>query len=280
MKVGSVCSVFRDAQTTNNALAISDVKFLDAVRHELSSNRYYYTQDLKYRGSDLYLTSDWFRSDGLKQSMDRKPEMLVKTDGDLRLMLQCLDAEAKRQLRIPAEFASTMYFNNETAYRSMSESGFLFIKLEYSTGFFNKLCQSLKAEELGYGDYRVIIHVKGIYIGPHGQGSKLASLQLRIHQIQYCPVVIQCLFSSSIVSPSIVPQALGSGGNVTVPPTPQPGQVAAPFSTATAGGGAKKSGRRPTKLQLQRQNTTTDLDKVAGINAGDFFSNLDLEMTQ
>ena len=91
----------------------------------MSVNRFFYTQDLKYKNSDLYLTSDWFRSEGIKVGLDNKYEMLYKYDGPLRDSLKLLDAEALNQLKIPLEFVGTAYFSNETAYRSLPNSCFL-----------------------------------------------------------------------------------------------------------------------------------------------------------
>ena len=41
--------------------------------------------------------------------------------------------------------------------------------------------------ELGYGAYKVILQVSGIYIGPHGSSEEKASLQLRVKQVMFDP---------------------------------------------------------------------------------------------
>ena len=111
----------------------------------------------------------------------------------------------------------------------------IYVKLNHDTMFFNKLCMTIKKEDLSYGEYRVILHVKGLYIGIHGQGPKLASLQFRICQVQFNPIAIQCLFNA----PTLPPQNMAA---MNPPETPQPGQT-------------KKLTRRP---KLQRQNAVIE----------------------
>ena len=244
------------------------------MRRDLSCNRCYYIQNLKYDGGDLFLTTNWFKSEGVKDGIDKKAEMLFLSEGAVRDALKLLDEKALEQLKLPSEFIGCAYFSNATAYRRVPETTFMYAKLDQNVGVFSKTCQPLKLEDLSYGEYRIILHVKGIYIGPHGQGSKLASLQMRIHQIQFSPLTIQCMFTSSLLVGNhavVLPSS-----NQSVPPaTPQPGQTAPPFPTPNA---PKKPGRRPTKLQLQRQQTV-QAEKPASVTC-DFFDNLDLDACQ
>ena len=212
------------------------VKFDPPQRQDLiNAGRHYYTQNLNYNGRDLLFTTDWFKSEGIRYGLDKKPEMLVSISPTFHKVFKFIEDESIRQLKIPPEFQINQ--SNENVFKRLPQLNRIYAKLNRDTTFYNKYCNPLKREDLSYGEYRVVIQVKGLYIGPHGQANKLASLQLRICQIQFSPLTVQCLFNMG--NPLIAqPQ------NVTAmnpPDTPQPGQT--------------KKLRRP---KLQRQNAVVE----------------------
>ena len=244
------------------ALNAKLLKFDPLERHELNSvNRHYYTQRLQYNDNDLMLQVDWFKSEGIRHGFDKKPEMLIPVSQVFNKNLKLVEDEAIRQLKLPADLQNSL--SNENAFKHLPLLKYVYAKLNRDTVVFNKYCTVLKKEALTYGEYRVILHVKGLYIGPHGQANKLASLQLRICQIQFCPIIVECLFNTPLAP-------VGQSQNTTVmnpPQTPQPGQ--------------SKKLKRPTKLQRQNaviEKPIRQIDQrpVEQFPA-DFFSDLDFD---
>lgn len=240
-----------------DTLNFSEVTFEEPTHHELPLvGRHYYTQALKYKGSDLLLTSDWFRSDGIKYSMDKKPELLVKVFPSTNFIFKSIENLAIQSMKLPNEYQHTGPI--EPIFKRMPDLTNRYVKLNYDAAIFNKMRIPIKKEELAYGDYRVMLHVKGIYIGTHGYGGKLASLQVRICQVQFIPVTIQCLFPCfSATQPGVASQDK-------VPEAPQP-DITANLIT--------KKTRRP---RLQRQNAMTEnrQQKLQTLPA-EFFADLD-----
>ena len=220
------------------------------------------------------ISTDWFRSDGIKSSLDKKPEMMYTVAGHVRDILNGIEAEAVRQLKVPADLIQQHNLDpasvtSESLYRPLYKSDHLFSKLSPDCSFFNNRRQLIKREELGHGEYRVVLLITGIYIGSHAQSDKLASLHMRISQIQYQPVNITCLLGQM--------PGLLSGLACPQPSTqsfPQTLQVQQQQQQQTT-----KKGRRQNKPQLQRQNAMVEVQKAAPtteVLPNDFFANLDI----
>lgn len=94
-------------------------------------------------------------------------------------------------LKIPTEFQNN--FSNETIFKFLPDWTNLYIKLDHNTMYFDKHCKPVKESSLQMGDFRAMIQIKGLYIDYHAEG-KLASLQLRICQLQNLPKVPTCMF--------------------------------------------------------------------------------------
>ena len=73
-----------------------------------------------------------------------------------------------------------------------------YMTIEPEAPVFNMQRERQTNVELGEGEYRCMVHVRGVYIGAHGSLPKFASLQLRIVQVMYTPRSIRggniCLF--------------------------------------------------------------------------------------
>ena len=216
--------------------------FEPPVRHELqSADRFYYTQALKVNGQNFYASSDWFTCNGIQEGFDKKKELLVPFQKELATQLKNIESFAIAEgLKVPVEFQSMQ--SSADIFKRQPDRDSLYIKLDYDVAGFDKMCKPLALENMVFGDYRVIIHFKGLYIGNHPGSGKLASVQLRISQIQYVPRFVPCLFASI---PSLPPSEKSAPVTVfnSVPETPQPGSSVA--------GLAAKKGRKP---KLQRQN--------------------------
>ena len=176
--------------------------FKAATVHELQSlGKSYHLQRLVMdNDQDVLLTSDWFRSDGIKTGMNNRPEMLFKAVGPVRDILNSIESEACRQLKIPQSLIRERGISHKTPmanmYRPLNQMDYLFARIHRDCVIFNTRHQVIRKEECGFGEYRVLVHVTGIYIGDHAQDSKLASLQLRITQIQFREVSTVCLMEA------------------------------------------------------------------------------------
>ena len=221
-----------------------DLKFEDLQYKELAGlNRHYYMQNLKHQDKDLYIQTDWFTGNGVKEAFDNKKEMLVSLTPTFHSFLKGIEEVAIRNgLKLPVEFQTGHAVAD--IFKRLPEQSNLFIKLNYDASCFNQNGQVVKMESLSHGDYRAVVHVKGLYIGHHPAG-KLVSLQLRIVQIQFVPRQPLCLFVP-IPAPALQNESHDKHTVVHVPETPQPGIESAPLVPTPA-----KKGRRSTKAQKQ-----------------------------
>ena len=179
----------------------SDIKFEEPVCHPiLSLGRHYYTQALKCKGNDLLLTSECFLSHGVScNHMDNKPEIKVKNCQGIVNVLHAIEETAMKQLKLPSEYQHTGAI--QPIFKRLPTSSNLFFKLSHDAVFFDKNKNMIQPVNAGYGNYRVILKVVGIYIGPHGNTEKLASLQVRIIQLQYDNANPQCFFDLMVPIP-------------------------------------------------------------------------------
>ena len=226
-------------------------------------NRVYYTQNIKYQGQELLLSTDWFNSNGIKDTVDRKNEILVPLPSNYMSLLKVIENLAiNGGLVIPSEFQVNV--SNDAIFKHTPALPRLYIKLHHEATFFDQNCRPLKLKDLAMGDFRAMIHVKGLYIGHHPSG-KLASLQLRVMQLQNIPRIKPCMFSP-VVASSL--NLYNNSPNTLVPPqTPQPGAEPAPLT---------KKGRKP---KLKRQNAISEAkiqQRRTDTLPSDFFNDLDL----
>ena len=222
--------------------------------------------------------------------------MMYKVAGSVRNILNVVEVEAVRQLKVPPEFIQQHNLDpasvtNESLYRPLYKSDHLYSKLAPDCSFFNNRRQLIKKEELGYGEYRVVIAVSGLYIGSHAQEDKLASLHMRITQIQYRPVNVTCLLDPipGLIYHNITQPLVQPFPQDTPLPQQQQQQQQQQQSQPT---NTTKKGRRKQQLQrqnltvdvqkaaeLQRQNAMTDMQKAAAaaeVYSNDFFADLDI----
>ena len=235
------------------------------MRNDLQSlGRHYFTQSLKMNDQDVMLMTDWFYSKGIsKSTMDNKDEILIPLGHNIVKFLRNIeDLAISKGLKLPSEFQNDL--PKDQIFKRLPARTSLYVKCAYDMSCFDKTCKSLKREAVQAGEFRAMIHVKGLYIGSHSNG-KLASLQLRVSQIQNVPRNEPCLFNFAIPPlmgvgvPSALPKPIESNP---VPPTPAPG----------------KKLRKP-KLQRQNAISTTDemqSNVVQGITQ-DFFDNIDFD---
>ena len=180
---------------------VSNVKFEAPIRHELrESGRFYYTQNLKCQGQDLVVPSEWFTSNGLKDGLDiNKKELLVPISNDLRQTLTNIETVAINEgLRMPAEITGHQRVSNVEVFKHLplAQREKLFLKLNHDVVCFDKQRKPIAFDKMQAGEFRVMILIKGLYIGHHpANDGKLASLQLRIAQIQNIPKIVHCLFN-------------------------------------------------------------------------------------
>ena len=234
------------------------------VRNDLQSlNRHYFTQALKVNQQDVMLMTDWFYSKGVsKSTLDNKDEILIPLGETFMVFLRNIEEIAiNNGLQLPSEFQTDL--SKEQIFKRLPNRTSLYVKCAFDMTCFDKKCKSINREALQAGEFRAMIHIKGLYIGAHSNG-KLVSLQMRVCQIQNVARNEPCLFNYAIPPlmgvgvPSALPKPIESNP---VPPTPAP---------------AKKT-RKP---KLQRQNAVAPDEMQSRVGAGitqDFFDNLDFD---
>ena len=273
------------------------IHFSDPIAQTIESNgKKYYMQTVTNDGKDVFICSDWFRSEGIKPGFDKKPELLFKTVGKVRDVLNVIEHEAVRQLRMPPELVSNLSLTEsqldvKTIYKPVHSGDVMYAKLHRDCSFFNLKREVIKKTDLEYGEYRVVIHVKGLYIGNHPEKGVTASLHIRIFQIQYRELNVQCLFdlTSGIVSS---PLSQSNAQNIpTDAPTPifqssyPPPPTEQPLTTNTKktqqpSTTNKKNGRGKSKAGLMRQNGTATVEALQQVPMealpNDFFADLNV----
>lgn len=231
-------SACRSVQTSTTILNANDIRFEAPVAHELSHNQHaYYLQNIKFQGKDLLLTTDWFDSTGVKESFEWKKEIQTSLSPDVvNLIRKIEDFAINGGLVLPKEFESQL--GNADIFKRLPANGPLHVRVHHNAQFFDQNCVLKKAQDMGFGKYRAIIHVKAIYIGH--TTSKVAQLQLRVMQLQHIPQVPCCLFAP-----------VSKAEENRVPQNQSTDSVKPDVSQTTL----KKGSRKP---KLQRQNTTID----------------------
>ena len=73
-----------------------------------------------------------------------------------------VEDEAIRQLKIPADLQNSQ--SNENVFKRLPAMQYVYAKMNRDAVFFNKYCTVIKREDLNYGEYRVILQVKGLYL--------------------------------------------------------------------------------------------------------------------
>lgn len=252
--------------------------FGDPIQVDLQSlGKSYYLQHLSTENNahNVLITSDWFRSEGIKSGCNNRAEMLFKTSGVVRHYLNAIEAAAVQQLKIPVNLLQEHGISNEcpipNLYRPLNQTENLYAKLERDCPIFDSRRQTIKKEDTGFGEYRVLLHVKGLYLGPHSSPGKLASLQMRISQIQYREVNVTCLLEPMAGLCRNQMQTMSAPSPIATSTPNKPPQVPAP--------NAPKKGRQRQKPALQRQNALSEsqiLTQALDNGSSDFFADMDV----
>ena len=75
-------------------------------------------------------------------------------------MYKAVEDEAVHCLKLPPKFQLQQL--NEEAFRRLPTLSKVYAKFNLDVTFFDKQSRPIKQEDLGHGDYRVILHVKRI----------------------------------------------------------------------------------------------------------------------
>ena len=236
-------------QTTNIHFHEPCMQLIDSVQKK------YYMQKVTRNGENVIVLSDWFRCDGVRQGLDKKPEMIVEVSDNVRNQLNALEVEAVRQLQLTNEMLSEMGVtaapvNSEAIYKPIFKGNYMYVKLDRDCSLFNTHSEMMRKGDAGYGEYRVVLKVCGLYIGvTSGNSNLMASLQLRVAQIQFREIKVACMFDQmeALPSTSKIQQA-----SPPPPPTPQ-----APKRTTQQPSGKQRAGatKKTTKPNLVRQES-------------------------
>ena len=240
-------------QTTNIHFHEPCMQMIDSVQKK------YYIQKVTTNGENVLLLSDWFCCDGVKQGLDRKSEMIVGVSDNVRNHLNSLEAEAVRQLQLTNEMLSEMGIpaapvNSEAIYKPIFRGNYMYVKLDRDCSLFNTQSELMRKGDAGYGEYRVMLKVCGLYIGVTSDNSTLmASLQLRIAQIQFREIKVACMFDEmeAVASTSKAQQqSPQTQASPPLLPTPLP-----PKRTTQQPSGKQRAARKTSKANLVRQDS-------------------------
>ena len=95
-------------------------------------------------------------------------------------------------MKLPSEFKHSG--SNVPVFKHFPSAHNLLFKLSSDCVFYlNK--SIIKATDVAYGNYLVVFKIIGLYMGSNGMTEKLASLQVRIIQVQYEPCNSPCNFA-------------------------------------------------------------------------------------
>ena len=207
------------------------------------AGKIYFFQEVKNHNADVMIVSEWFRGDGAKPGFDKKPEMFVKVDGHMRAVLDVFESEAVKQLKVTDDVLRQMGIAQQSAnvdskavYKPVFRGEYMYVKLHRDCAAFNARKEVMRTCNLGYGEYRVVLNVTGLYIGLNSDLDLTASLHIRVYQIQFRDVNVTCLFDSLPTVDTTAGDMASTSITRTLPTAPQ--------QTKRGGGDKKKSKER------------------------------------
>ena len=213
-------------------IMIAVVKSIDSSKIHLSDVKQYapkrWYQFLLYDGKRLYIETPSFPSDGPRASPLNGVIHLPIPDTCVGEVLK-VDEVAREKFVVPTtvpEAWREKARNGEPVYKSMGNAAEKhYFKFDDALLVFNSKREVIDQDEFGMGEYKCILHVKGIYIGGHGELDRFASLQCRIIQMMYTPAeeyADGCLFSHSPELPELDVGMRPTDDNTAQPPPPPP----------------------------------------------------------
>ena len=193
--------------------------YFSSPRPVTTDNFTCYYQNASMDSKPLYVETSSFYSRGLNKSKF-SDQMQLRIPEECTSTLIQIDEKAKQALKCPPNFAKKWRkdFENKEIYKSLPYDK-LFLKFSADWKCFNKEGEVIDIA-LTAGNYRLVLHVIGIYIGNHGSTPYLASLQVKIKQVEFEPEGEESMFSKSklcksrgVVSPKLhtetLPEAVG-----------------------------------------------------------------------
>ena len=181
-------------------LDMSKVKLAAAEKRVINQGDTFHTQPLSYDGEKLLIMSSWFKSNGVSYSTQfdkNRPEMLVKLNDGMKKVIHEIETLAAKSFHIPNELKIPPGTNKDSLFKRIPNVDNLFVKLSPECMCYDMDLMPINRKQLGHGNYRAVVNVIAVHIAPHGQTGKIASLTMRISQIQYEAIKIPCLFSNS-----------------------------------------------------------------------------------
>ena len=151
-----------------------------------------------YKDGVFTFMTNWFASEGLSHSVyDKRLEMRFRFTEALKQIVHELESVAITSYVIPNGNDRFANITKEALFKRIPVGvHHLFAKLAPECICFDENFDKIDKKELAYGNYRLVVQIPSIYIGRHGQDTKLASLMFRVTQIQYHAVDPPCLFKS------------------------------------------------------------------------------------
>lgn len=172
----------------------SDIDFTKPVTvvNEAYSCHYQYAS---IKGEPIYIQTPKFYSKGsIKSRFNDKLQLILPSHCALTLLK--VDAKAKNMFQLPKDAVNQSWkrFAKDDIYKSI-DGDKLYLKFSNDYSCYDTDGNVMNDCELSAGDYTLILHVIGIYIGSHGSSSHMASLMVRIKQVQFsAKVQSECLF--------------------------------------------------------------------------------------
>ena len=168
---------------------LNKIKIAPAKKISVGANSTYWFQRISYgEDGDLLLQSPKFRrrSSVVKSNFDDSKKLVLSKDLFPSLAQIELLASDNYDLDVISDPQKKFDQAKEAYFKHMNADN-IFVKFSKDFIAFDANKKPYSGA-FGYGWYKVILHVVGIYIGQHGTGPEKASLQLRVKQVMFNPI--------------------------------------------------------------------------------------------
>ena len=167
---------------------LDKIHFAPPKKVAVNNRSTYWFQKITYGNgeSPLLLQSPKYRrASVVKSQFDNTKKFILACDLFPNLKEIDLLASQSYDLNVLCGPGETFNRAKESYYRYINTDN-IFVKMASDFHAFD-VNKKPYTGDFGYGSYKVIVQVTGVYIGPHGSSEEKASLQLRVKQVMHDP---------------------------------------------------------------------------------------------